>query len=144
MMNKWWAARLLDFRISAWQDAEANAVIEAKTGQKIKCFVDYFDIQEIKNIEIGSNVNISLDFMCLQIEKNKNGTKKIIDLQKHANSVNQYKLVGQVMDKSEDKIILDCGFPIEIKATEKNIKKGAWIEATGRINLHFTKWTNGF
>jgi len=135
-MDNWVVGTLLDFKISASQEAEADAVIETKNGQKIKCFVDYFSIQKMKKFKLDSNIKVFLGLVCFQIEKSKEGKKAIVDIRKNARGVNQYKLSGQVIHSSENKIVLDCGFPIEVTVYEKNIASGAWIEATGRIDLY--------
>ena len=125
-------AELISSKATAFQNAEGEAIILINN-QKICCFLDNIQTEVLLKKKPKEKIKCILSLMTLKLEQSKEKEKKAISLW-NPPKVNQYKIVGEIVEKSKEKIIVDCGFLIEINE-KTELEKSEYIVAQGRIDL---------
>jgi len=123
---------LISFKSTAAQNAEGEAIIKIQNKQ-IRCFLDNIQTDLFLKVKPLGKIKCKLTLMVLKINLSKNKKKVVVSLW-NSPATNNYKINGEVVQKSKEKFIIDCGFMIEVN--EKfNAKISTYVQAEGRIDL---------
>ena len=87
-----------------------------------------------EDFDEGKEYLVWLRLCCFKVEKQDGKEKKAVYIKSTPTAVNRYDLFGQVIDRKNGELILDCGFYVFITGYE-NIKVGDWIKANGRLDV---------
>lgn len=129
-------AQLLNFRVSASQDSEGEAILKIlPTCQIIECFVQDTEVEKFKKLKNRADVNTKLNLVWFDLEKTDHHEKTFIQSYQ-GTGVNRSTLTGQITEIKEDHALVDCGFFVSMDISLSNIapKKGDWIKTEGRID----------
>ncbi|MFA5125757.1 MAG: hypothetical protein WC462_02015 [archaeon] len=125
--------KLLSYKSKAFQNAEGEAIIKVN-GNEIECFLDTSETEKFLALKPKGKIKVRLFAMPFSIELAKQAVNSITKLS-HPPTVNKYKLVGQVIEKKGDRMLIECGFIIGINGF-CNAKVGNYVESIVRIDLY--------